>query len=125
MRKLDYFTRKRVSFMFFMVLLIGITYATVIFTEYNVAKGFTSIPKAFTRQLRIFTQIVPLSKNCPQFYSNCVIRFFDVGSMQPLWHRFMPFAVAILGAQTTRINVWLSVIARGIATIFRNIDVSA
>jgi len=124
MHKLDFFTQKRLSFGLFILLLIGLTYVTIIFTEYNVAKGFTSIPKAIRWSTANFYPDAASLKKLPSILlklRDTVLMSVASATIASL----CAFFVAILGAQTTRINVWFSVIARGIATVFRNIDVSA
>lgn len=124
MRKLDFFTQKRLSFGLFVAVLIVLTYATIIFTEYNVAKGLTSIPKAIRwATANFYPDSASLTKlpTILQKLRDTILMSVASATVAS----FCAFFVAILGAQTTRINVWFSVFARGIATIFRNIDVSA
>lgn len=124
MHKLDFFTKKRLSFSLFAVVLIVLTYVTIIYTEYNVTKGFTSIPKAVRWSTANFYPDAASLKKLPTILNKLGDTILmSVASATVA--SFCAFFVAILGAQTTRVNVWFSVFARGIATIFRNIDVSA
>jgi len=124
MNKLDFFIQKRISFGVFVLLLLAITYITVVFTEYNVAKGFTSIPKAIRWATANFYPDIASFKKLPtilQKLQDTILMSVSSATIAS----FCAFFVAIFGAQTTRINAWFSVVARGIATVFRNIDVSA
>ncbi|MCG9968576.1 ABC transporter permease subunit [Pelotomaculum terephthalicicum JT] len=120
----DIFAKRRNESLIFFTLLAILTVGSIIITQYDVLKGFTSIAKA-------------LIWGCTNFYP-------DAGSMQKLadilpklWETVLMsiasttvaavFAIllALAGSRTTRMNSLFSVISRGIASLFRNIPLVA
>ena len=91
---------------------------------YDVVKGFTSIPKAFQWLLSNFIPDEAALKRLPKILEKLQETVL-VSISSATVATVLGFMVAILGSNTTRINTGFSVFARGIATIFRNIDVSA
>jgi phosphonate transport system permease protein len=114
--------KKRKSFIFFTLLVI-VSFVAIVITEYNVAKGFTSIPKAISWALSNFYPDKDSLKKLPDILEKLKetvltsIAATTVGGM-------FAFLFALLGSSTTKVDNILSKISRAIATIFRNIDIS-
>jgi phosphonate transport system permease protein len=124
MPTLDFFARQRLMFAATFAIILGISYGAVIVTEYDVIKGFTSIPKAFSWLAENFIPNEAAMKRLPKILEKLQETIL-VSISSATVASALALIVALLGSNTTRINQGFSIFARGIATIFRNIDVSA
>jgi phosphonate transport system permease protein len=124
MLKLDFFARQRLHATIILGAIAVLSYGAMIIAEYDVVKGFTSIPKAFQWLLNNFIPNEAALKRLPKILEKLQETIL-VSISSATVATVLGFAVAILGSNTTRINHSFSIFARGIATIFRNIDVSA
>jgi phosphonate transport system permease protein len=124
MPKLDFFARQRLIFIVAFALIIGISYGSIVITEYDVVKGLTSIPMAFGWLAANFFPDEAAMKRLPKILEKLQETIL-ISISSATVASSLALIVALLGSNTTRINQGFSVFARGIATIFRNIDVSA
>ncbi|SPF37578.1 ABC-type phosphate/phosphonate transport system, permease component [Candidatus Desulfosporosinus infrequens] len=120
----DIFAKRRKDGLLFFVLLAILTVGSVIITQYDVTKGFTSIVKAFIW-------------GCSNFYPDVKSMTILPDILHKLWDTILMsitattvatvFAIllAVVGSRTTRLNNLFSVVARGIASLFRNIPLVA
>jgi phosphonate transport system permease protein len=120
----DIFAKRRNDGLLFFIALAALTAGSVIITQFDVVKGFTSVFKAF---------IWGASNFYPD--AHAMSRLPDIA--QKLWETVLMsvaattiaavFAtlMALFGSRTTRINGLFSVIARGLASVFRNIPLVA
>jgi phosphonate transport system permease protein len=120
----DIFAKRRNESLLFFGVVGALTIGSIIITKYDVAAGFTSIGKA-------------LVWGATNFYPNAhaLTRLPDI--LQKLWQTVLMsvaattvaaiFAaiLAMVGSRTTRVNRLFSIIARGIASVFRNIPLVA
>ncbi|KKK36565.1 phosphonate ABC transporter permease [Mesobacillus campisalis] len=120
----DFFAKKRRNSLAFLLALAGVTLIAIVVTEYDVAKGFTSVPDAVAWALGNFYPTQESLVKLPGIIDKLVetllvsIAATTVGAAAAL-------LFAILGSNTTRVNAFFGSISRGIATVFRNIDVAA
>lgn len=124
MLKLDFFARQRLTAVVMLGLISMMSYGAIVIAEYDVIKGFTSIPKAFQWLFDNFIPNQAAMKRLPKILEKLEETIL-VSISSATVATVLGFIVAILGSNTTRINRGFGVFARGIATIFRNIDVSA
>lgn len=120
----DIFVKRRNNSLIFFGALAALTVGAIVITQYDVTKGFTSIFKAF---------IWGASNFYPD--AHAMTKLPDIA--QKLWETVLMsiastttaavFAtlLALMGSRTTRINRFFSIIARGLASIFRNIPLVA
>lgn len=120
----DIFVQRRNNSLLFFAALGALAAGSIAITNYDVAAGFTSVGKAF---------VWGLSNFYPD--AHAMTRLPDI--VQKLWETILMsvasttvaaiFAamLAMIGSRTTRINIFLSVIARGLASVFRNIPLVA
>ncbi|KLU66624.1 phosphate-import permease protein PhnE [Desulfosporosinus acididurans] len=120
----DIFAKRKKDSLIFFSLLIVVTVGSVVITQYDVSKGFTSLLKAF---------IWGGSNFYPDGKSLTILP--DV--LRKLWDTILMsiaattvatvFAtlLALVGSRTTRMNRVFSLVARGIASLFRNIPLVA
>ncbi len=120
----DFFAKKRTHTLMFFALLIAITCVSIVITKYDVEKGFTSIPKAI---VWAFSNFYPNEKALAKLpdilykLKDTVLLSVAAASVAALFSLLF----AIFGSQTTGTNALMRKVTRGIATLFRNIDVSA
>ena len=120
----DIFVKRRNDRLIFFAALSVFTAGSIIITQYDVAAGFTSIGKAFIWGLSNFYPDAHAMTKLPEI-------------LQKLWDTILMsvaatttaaiFAVllAMVGSRTTRINMIFSIVARGMASVFRNIPLVA
>jgi phosphonate transport system permease protein len=121
---LDIFAKRRNDGLLFFAALTALTVGSVVITQYDVIKGFTSIFKA-------------VAWGAANFYpdAHAMSKLPDIA--EKLWETVLMsvasttiaavFAtlLALAGSRTTRVNGLFSVMARGLASIFRNIPLVA
>ena len=120
----DIFVRRRNNSFVFFGLLAALTVGSIAITKYDVVAGFTSIGKA-------------IAWGASNFYPDAqsLTKLPDIA--EKLWETILMsvasttvaalFAtvLAMMGSRTTRINGVFSVLARGLASVFRNIPLVA
>lgn len=100
------------------------TFISIFITEYEVVKGFTSVPKAVKWMLSSFYPNKQALEKLPSIFEklkdtiNMSITATTVSSCFAL-------LLAILGSKTTKINTFFGVLSRLIASVFRNIPIVA
>lgn len=120
----DFFAKKRRNSIGFFAILAAITVGTIIITEYDIVKGFESLPRAVTWALGNFYPTQESLVKLPDILSSLIetllvsIAATSIGAVFALFF-------AIMGSNTTRVNAFFGSISRVIATLFRNIDVAA
>lgn len=105
-------------------LLILITVVAITITEYNVVKGFTSIPKAAEWAFQNFYPNAKALNKLPAI-AESLIETVLVSIAATTVASVFALLFAILGSNTTGVGGVASWISRSIATLFRNIDVAA
>lgn len=116
----DIFVKRRKERLIFLALLITLTVGSMIITEYDMMKGFTSIIKALiwgvshfypdTKSMRLLPDILISLKET-------VLMSIAATTVAAVF----ALLLAVAGSRTTRLNKLSSVVARGIASLFRNI----
>lgn len=120
----DFFAKKRRNSIGFFTILAAITVGAIIITEYDIVKGFESLPRAVTWALGNFYPTQESLVKLPDILSSLIetllvsIAATSIGAVFALFF-------AIMGSNTTRVNAFFGSISRVIATLFRNIDVAA
>ncbi|MCZ8515204.1 ABC transporter permease subunit [Paenibacillus filicis] len=120
----NFFARKRMNTLVFCVLLVVLTLTAITITEYNVVKGFTSIPKAAEWAISNFYPNEKAMKRLPAI-ANSLIETLLVSIAATTVSAVFALLFAILGSQTTGVGGPISAVSRSVATLFRNIDVAA
>ncbi|OPH50394.1 phosphonate ABC transporter permease [Paenibacillus ferrarius] len=120
----NFFARKRMKTLLYCAFLLAITLIAILITNYNVIKGFTSIPKAAEWAFNNFYPNEKSLKRLPVIISSLsetVLVSIAATAVAALFA--LMFAIA--GSHTTGAGGVFSFVSRSIATVFRNIDVSA
>jgi phosphonate ABC transporter permease subunit PhnE len=120
----DYFFKKKRNTLLFLSILAAVTILAIIITEYNVVKGFSSLPKAVEWGLVNFYPTQESLTKLPAILDK-LIETLLVSIAATTTGAVIALLFALLGSNTTRVNAFFGGISRGIATIFRNIDVAA
>lgn len=120
----DIFVQRRNQTLLFFAVVGALTAGSIVITNYDVVAGFTSIGKA-------------LAWGASNFYpdAHSLKKLPDI--LEKLWETILMsiasttvaalFAtvLAMMGSRTTRINRFFSILARGLASVFRNIPLVA
>lgn len=120
----DIFAKRKRNTIGLCLMIFSVTLLAIIITEYNVAKGFTSIPNAIQWALANFYPTGESLAKLPDILDK-LIETLLVSIAATTIAAIFALLFAILGSNTTRVNAFFGNISRGIATIFRNIDVAA
>lgn len=120
----DYFAKKRRQSYIYSGLLILLTLAAMVVTEYDAVKGLTSIPKAADWALSNFYPNAKAMTKLPDIMDQ-LIETVLVSIAATTVAGVLALLFALLGSQTTGVNSIIGSISRAIATLFRNIDVAA
>lgn len=120
----DFFAKKRLSTLSFFLILAVVTFLAILITEYNVIKGFTSLPEAVQWALGNFYPTGESLEKLPDIMDK-LIETLLVSVAATTIGAVFALIFAVLGSNTTRVNAFFGSVCRGIATIFRNIDVAA
>lgn len=119
----DIFVRRRFQSTGFLLLFAALTYLFIIVTEYDVWKGFTSFPQAFVWSAQNLIPTAESFERLPDIMNKLIETILMAIAAATLGGLFA-FFFAVGGSQTTKINGVISILARGVATLFRNIDIS-
>ncbi|MGM7719238.1 ABC transporter permease subunit [Metabacillus sp. Hm71] len=119
-----FFLKKRAQSVLVLSLIIIVAYGSILITEFDVIKGLHSIPNAI---MWGFSNFYPTQESLEKLPSileklqETVLISIAAASVASVF----AIVFAIFGSKTTKMNGFLSAISRGIATLFRNIDVAA
>jgi len=120
----DIFVRRRNNTLVFFALLGALTVGSIIITQYDVVAGFTSIGKAIAWGMRNFYPDAHSLTKLPDITEKLwetVLMSVASTTVAALFATVL----AMVGSRTTRINGFFSVLARGLASVFRNIPLVA
>ncbi|UOE94890.1 MULTISPECIES: ABC transporter permease subunit [Bacillaceae] len=119
-----YFAKKRFRSSIILLIIFGVTYGSIILTEFSIVKGLASFPKAIEWG---FTNFYPNAKSLERL-PNILDKLLEtllVSIAATTIAGIFALFFAIAGSNTTKVNGFLSTISRGFATLFRNIDIAA
>ncbi|MCG8540754.1 MAG: phosphate/phosphonate ABC transporter permease [Clostridia bacterium] len=118
------FVKKRRQFIGLTIILTIFTFASIIITEYDVVKGFTSAPRAINWMIANLYPKEEALKNLPRILDKLgETVIISIGSTTVA--SIFALMFAILGSKTTKVNNVLSLFSRLTASIFRNIPIVA
>jgi phosphonate transport system permease protein len=120
----DFFARKRWQSLGVIVVIGMLTIFFIVITEFSIMKGITSVPKAITWSVTNFYPNAKSLEKLPSIVNKLIETVLISIASTTVASIFAGF-FAIMGANTTRVNTFISIICRGFGTIFRNIDVAA
>ncbi|QAA21329.1 PhnE/PtxC family ABC transporter permease [Sporolactobacillus terrae] len=121
--KQHFLMKKRLSFLGFLLVLVGIACAAMTMTQFSIANSFSSIPKAMIWGCSNFYPTADSFTNFPDIMlklQETLLISIASASVAAIF----AFVFALLGSQVTKINNTLAAFSRFIANVFRNIDVS-
>ncbi|MCQ6559289.1 ABC transporter permease subunit [Paenibacillus mendelii] len=120
----SYFLKKRLSTALFIIILLAITAGAVILTGFDFMAGFASIPKAAEWGITQFYPTAESLDKLPDILDK-LLETIMLSIASTTIAGGAAVILAVLGSKTMQVHVIFSVICRGIASVFRNIDVSA
>jgi len=115
--------KRKYNVIFFAVLLI-LTLTSIVLTEFDAAKGITSIPRAIRWATSNFYPDIKSLEKIPRIWiklRETIFLSIAATTMAAICAAFL----ALLGSKTTRVNRLLGAASRGISSIFRNIPLTA
>ena len=119
----DIFAKRRNDRLLFFAALSVLTAGSVAITEYDVVAGFTSIGKAFLWGVSNFYPNAHAMTKLPDIARS--LRDTILMSVAATTIAAVFAMLLAIGSRTTRINAFFSVIARGLASVFRNVPLVA
>ncbi len=120
----DIFAKRRNDSLIFFGLVALLTVGSVIMTKYDVAKGFTCIFEALVWGVTNFYPDAHSLKLLPNILAKLWETVLISISATTVASVFA-LMLALVGSRTTRVNKTLSVVARGVASLFRNVPLVA
>ncbi|WP_310188338.1 ABC transporter permease subunit [Bacillus sp. 3255] len=120
----NFFARKRLNTLLYCSLLLALTVIAIVITSYDVIAGFTSIPKAAEWVFNNFYPNEKALERLPVIMSGLAETVL-VSIAATTIAALFALMFAIAGSHSTGTGGVFSMLSRSIATIFRNIDVSA
>jgi len=120
----DIFSIKKRKRIIISIIIVGITFGSILITDFNIVKGFSSIIRAIQWSLSNFYPDMKSLEKLPDI----LIKLKDTILMSiaaTTISSIFALLFAILGSNTTKINIFFSIISRGIASINRNIPLVA
>ncbi len=120
----DIFQLRRRQSALFLLLLAALTYGAILSTSFDIVKGLTAVPRAFTWAVANFYPDEGAWRRLPRILEK-LLETVLMSISSATVASSLGLVVALLGATTTRPHPLFSPPARAIASVFRNIDVSA
>ncbi|SDZ25711.1 phosphonate transport system permease protein [Evansella caseinilytica] len=120
----NFFLKKRLVSLILIGILLLVTYGAMVITQFDAVKGLTSIPQAVEWGIKNFYPNQDALDKLPRIWENLRETLLISLAASTVAGVFA-LVFAIIGSSTTRVNSFLGTFARGIATLFRNIDVAA
>jgi phosphonate transport system permease protein len=120
----DIFAKRRNDRLLFLAALSVLTVGSIVITDYDVVTGFTSIGKAFLWGVSNFYPDAHAMTKLPDIMRSLrdtILMSIAATTIAAVF----AIMLAMVGSRTTRINVFFSVIARGLASVCRNIPLVA
>lgn len=120
----DIFMKRRNNTLIFFGLTVLLTVGSIIITQYNVQKGFTSFMKAFTWGASNFYPDAKSMTKLPDIMSKLKETVF-ISIASTTVAGVFSLLLAFAGSRATRVNKFIAIVVRGIASFFRNIPLVA
>ncbi|MFD2114894.1 PhnE/PtxC family ABC transporter permease [Paenibacillus yanchengensis] len=120
----NFFIKKGLRQSLFFIILIALTAGAVVLTGFDFAVGLAAIPKAILWGLGNFYPTAESLEKLPDIFSK-LIETVMLSIAATTVAGVLALALAVAGSKTMQIHPVFTVICRGIASVFRNIDVSA
>jgi phosphonate transport system permease protein len=120
----NFFVKKRLRTIVVIAVLLILTYGAMIITEFKMSQGLQSIPKAIQWGVTNFYPNAESLENLSSILEKLIETILIAIASATVAAIFAVF-FAVAGSKTTKINRFFGTVSRGIATLFRNIDVAA
>ena len=107
-----------------MLIVVAVTIASIYYTNFEVKKAFTSIPKAIKWSTANFIPNKHVMDKLPKILKYLLNTFY-ISITSTMVATVFAVLFAFLGSETTRVSKIFGIITRGIASLFRNIPIVA
>ncbi|MFO1446489.1 ABC transporter permease subunit [Bacillus sp. Bva_UNVM-123] len=122
--RVDIFRKKKLNSAGLILLVCVVTFIAITITEFSLAKGFAAVPKAIQWSFSNFYPTKDSVTKLPDIFAK-LIETLLISVAATTVAALLAMLFAVLGSNTTRVNAFFGGICRAIATIFRNIDITA
>ncbi|MBS4192555.1 ABC transporter permease subunit [Bacillus sp. FJAT-49705] len=120
----DIFKKKKLNTAVFILLVCFVTFIAATITEFSIAKGIASVPKAIQWSFSNFYPTKESLTKLPDILDKMKETLL-ISIAATTVAALLAMIFAIFGSTATRVNAFFGGICRGIATVFRNIDTAA
>ena len=122
--RFDFFARKRLRTLLFLGVVLLLTWGATVLTQFDFAKGLASFPKALDWGLNNFYPNEKALERLPNIM-NKLLETLLIAIASTTVAAVVALVFAVAGSQTMRLNRFFALASRGIASVFRNIDIAA
>lgn len=119
-----FWAKRKRNNLLFVGLLVVITYAAMVITQFDVGKSFTSIPKAIVWGTANFYPDLTSLEKLPNILGK-LLETILMSIAATMIAAILAIMFAIFGSETTQLNAFFGAVSRFTATLFRNVDVAA
>ncbi|MGE4273496.1 MAG: PhnE/PtxC family ABC transporter permease [Desulfitobacterium sp.] len=121
-KQVDILRKRKRDGVLFILLLVAVTLISMVITEYDVVKSFTSIQKAVVWSASNFYPDAKAMAKLPDILLKLQETVL-ISLASTTVAAVFAIILALMGSSTTRVNSALSLLSRAIASVFRNIPV--
>ncbi|MCL6456561.1 MAG: ABC transporter permease subunit [Gorillibacterium sp.] len=122
--RVNFFMQKRLSMLFFLLILVVLTWGAIVLTEFDFAQGLSSMPRAIEWGLSNFYPTEKALERLPHIM-DMLLETIMISVAATTIAAVFALMFAVFGSTTMRLNRFFGVVSRGIASFFRNIDIAA
>jgi len=120
----DFFRRRKRHFLLVFGVIGVLSVVSVMITDYDVIDTFTAIPKVVLWMARNLVPDAKALAKLPDILDK-LAETVSISIVATVIAALLSFGLAIMGSRTTRLHPFFSVVARFVASVFRNIPVVA
>lgn len=122
--RFDFFRRRLINRLLFIAILVVLAWGAAFLTQFDLSRGIQSIPKAVSWGISNFYPDEKALTRLPGIMEKLRDTVLAAVGATTLAAAFA-LMFAVFGSSTLRLNRFFGVASRGIASLFRNIDIAA
>ena len=122
--QVDFFMRKRLRTLLFVAVVLALTWGATALTKFDFAKGVAVFPQALTWGVQNFYPDAKSLERLPNIM-NKLLETLLIAIASTTVAAVFALVFAVAGSATMRLNRFFALVSRGVASLFRNIDIAA
>lgn len=122
--RFDFFARKRLYTLCYLTVVLLLTWGAAIMTQFDWAKGLLSFPRALEWGVQNFYPNEKAFSRLPNILDKLFETVLTAIASTTIAAIFA-LIFAVSGSRTMRLNRFFGIASRGVASVFRNIDIAA